>query len=231
MNTHIKALVIIALLFSLIALMVYSAGVGKGTPDHMTPAYESACDIVKGGTPSLYGLCVSFCEAQDFNVADLDEFDESDFKKLELARQLLAKYNARRMEGDPEMPCSQVAGGGDPGDPGETVACPCWNQAEFDEFLTNDGKLFCITAGGGIRSSLRKLSFDLQEVLMHASAGSQTGRKGEVTFCGFSNQILPKDRVWMGIGAAEMAYCKQQIDDFVSWHQENDGLVPPCDSY
>ena len=39
------------------------------TPDGETPAEESVCDALQGGTPGLYGLCTAYCEAQDADIA------------------------------------------------------------------------------------------------------------------------------------------------------------------
>ena len=42
------------------------------TPDLETPAEEGVCDSLKANTVTrgLYGLCVAFCEAQDFTTPD-----------------------------------------------------------------------------------------------------------------------------------------------------------------
>jgi len=73
---------------------VFSSAFAK-TPDGMTPAEEEVCDIVKGGTPGLYGLCVAYCEAQDLDA----------FPKKSPNSRLLDNYNKKMRDGDPQMPC------------------------------------------------------------------------------------------------------------------------------
>jgi hypothetical protein len=78
----------------------------KGTPDNLPPAVEDVCTHWKdsaqlGSKP--YGLCVSYCEAQD-----CDEHPERPS-----CEQLL--LNLRKVTGDPEaqFPCSSGNGGVD----------------------------------------------------------------------------------------------------------------------
>lgn len=85
------------------------------TPDGETPANEGVCDVLQGGTPGLYGLCVAYCEAQD-----LDSFDKSPPNV-----KILANYRKKMNAGDPDMPCIQVP-------------CPCWSVEELAT-LTADG--------------------------------------------------------------------------------------------
>lgn len=87
----------------LLSLSSVTSSVFAKTPDGVTPAQEEVCDIVKGGTPGLYGLCVAYCEAQD-----LDAFP----KKKENTR-LLDNYNKKMRDGDPEMPCLDDGGEGE----------------------------------------------------------------------------------------------------------------------
>jgi hypothetical protein len=85
------------------------------TPDGETPANEGVCDVLQGGTPGLYGLCVAYCEAQD-----LDTFDKGPPNV-----RILANYRKKMKTGDPDMPCLQVP-------------CPCWSDEEFAS-ITSDG--------------------------------------------------------------------------------------------
>ena len=52
----------------LLAFLLAPAGtsVAQGTPDGVTPAVETVCSKVKGGAG--YGLCVSYCEANDCDL-------------------------------------------------------------------------------------------------------------------------------------------------------------------
>jgi hypothetical protein len=99
-----------ALLFTLMGNAVMA-----GTPDGQTPANEGVCDVLKGGTPGLYGLCVAYCEAQD-----LDSID-----KNPPSTRILDNYNRKKQDGDPPMPCMQVP-------------CPCWTDEELAA-ITADG--------------------------------------------------------------------------------------------
>ncbi len=84
--------------FFLFALLSFVAGVAiAGTPDGETPATEDVCDVLKDGTPGLYGLCVAYCEAQDLDV-------EGNEKKSKDS--LLKAYDKKRIkQGGPVMPC------------------------------------------------------------------------------------------------------------------------------
>ena len=105
------------------------------TPDGHTPANEGVCDALQGLTPGLYGLCVAFCEAQDF--ASLESaLATNDLEALEDAApsgRLLANYNKKMKEGDPPMPCIRVI-----------EPCPCWTADELAavDGLRTDGNLF-----------------------------------------------------------------------------------------
>jgi hypothetical protein len=95
---------------ALAGLAMVSGGAMAQTPDGETPANEGACDVLKasGVTPSLYGLCVAYCEAQD-----LDTFD-----KEPPNTKILDNYNKRKQAADPAMPCIKVP-------------CPCWTAEEI----------------------------------------------------------------------------------------------------
>lgn len=87
------------------------------TADGTTPANEGVCDGLKasGITPSLYGLCVAYCEAQD-----LDTYD-----KEPPSTKILDNYNKRKLASDPAMPCVKPT-------------CPCWTGAEIAS-ISEDG--------------------------------------------------------------------------------------------
>ena len=92
----------------LAALTTMNGNVMAQTPDGETPANEGVCDVLQGGTPGLYGLCVAYCEAQD-----LDSFD-----KEPPNTKILANYRKKMQAGDPDMPCVKVP-------------CPCWTADEM----------------------------------------------------------------------------------------------------
>ena len=87
------------------------------TPDGLPPANEGVCNELLDATPGLYGLCVSFCEAQDC-VPDFTL--ENPFENCRAGSQkVLDNYEKRRGAGDPSMPCIQQA------------SCPCWTDQEL----------------------------------------------------------------------------------------------------
>ena len=94
------------------------------TPDGITPAEETVCDPLRedGVTKGLFGLCVAFCEAQDY--ADLsDPITETELGALGAAApsgKILANYNKRKQDTDPAMPCILVE-----------EPCPCWSDLEL----------------------------------------------------------------------------------------------------
>jgi hypothetical protein len=108
-----------------VALLILAVPIGYAqTPDGQTPANEGVCDVLQGHTPGLYGLCVAFCEAQDY--ADISmPITEEELLALKAAMpsgKILDNYNKRKKETDPPMPCIKVE-----------EPCPCWDSAEFDD--------------------------------------------------------------------------------------------------
>ena len=117
--------IILALLGSPVAL--------AQTPDGLTPAEESVCDVLKedGVTKGLYGLCVAFCEAQD--LASLSSpVTEDELIALEErapSANILEAYNKKKDKAqnpnDVPMPCIEVQ-----------EPCPC---ATAEEVAAIDG--------------------------------------------------------------------------------------------
>ena len=93
----------------MVALLGLNAPAMATTPDGETPANEGVCDVLQGGTPGLYGLCVAYCEAQDLDLVGDKEVPNT---------KILANYRKKMRAGDPDMPCIQVP-------------CPCWNADQL----------------------------------------------------------------------------------------------------
>jgi hypothetical protein len=115
------------------------------TPDGFTPAEEAICDPLKadGITKGLYGLCVAFCEANDF-ASESNEITEDDLLALEDSApsgKILQNYNKKKTEDDPDMPCIKLA-----------EPCPCWSA---DELASVDGIL-----PNGSTSNVFRYQFD-----------------------------------------------------------------------
>ncbi|MFC1683922.1 hypothetical protein ACFL0R_00415 [Pseudomonadota bacterium] len=121
--TRAMQLLVTIALASLIPLASHA-----GAPDGKTPAQEGVCDPLKadGVTKGLHGLCVAFCEAQDFASVDMPLTDEeiSAFEDSRPSANLLKNYNRKKKETDPAMPCivRQV-----------NADCPCWSADEFEQ--------------------------------------------------------------------------------------------------
>lgn len=103
------------------------------TSDGVVPAQESACDVLVGGTPALYGLCIAYCTAQDLDTVD---FTDPDSWKSAPSRAILDNYRSRMQPGDPDMPCLRTG-------------CPCWTEQELDEaYPTTLSSFQCATDDG-----------------------------------------------------------------------------------
>jgi hypothetical protein len=128
-----------AQILTVIALMsLMSIAAHARTPDGQTPAQEGVCDPLKadGVTKGLHGLCVAFCEAQDFASVEMPLTDEeiTAFEDSRPSANLLKNYNKKKKETDPSMPCivekADVA----------VAACPCWSTNEIKQLdgINND---------------------------------------------------------------------------------------------
>ena len=99
----------------LTGLAAMSGNAIASTPDGETPANEGVCDVLQGGSPGLYGLCVAYCEAQDF-----DEIGDKETPN----NKILANYRKKMRTGDLDMPCIRPV-------------CPCWTDDEFRSLTDN----------------------------------------------------------------------------------------------
>jgi hypothetical protein len=129
-------------------LVTFSAPVtADGTPDGTTPANEGVCDVLKGGTPGLYGLCVAYCEAQD-----LDSFDKDPPNT-----KILNNYRKKMQAGDPDMPCVKVP-------------CPCWTSAELGSITADNMAAACPAATGKLQIIDNSLKTHFAEANVNAGA-------------------------------------------------------------
>lgn len=107
-----------------VSLSTFGLNAVAQTPDGQTPAQETVCNPLKadGVTKGLYGLCVAFCEAQDF--ADVSNpITEAELDALydgSPSGRILASYDKKKQATDPAMPCIKVE-----------EPCPCWSAAEL----------------------------------------------------------------------------------------------------
>ncbi len=86
-----------------------------------TRTNSGVCDELKGASRGLRMMCMAFCEMQacspDYTAADPFENCPRSSKWI------LARYDARRGPGDPDMPCVKQ--------PAAVAACPCWTPDEL----------------------------------------------------------------------------------------------------
>lgn len=110
----------------LILFLVFALPVTAETYDGITPAEETVCDQLKedGITKGLYGLCVAFCEAQDIlDVSTPITPEELESLKIDSPSSvILANYNKKKKDGDPDMPCVLV-----------DEPCPCFTKQELED--------------------------------------------------------------------------------------------------
>jgi len=112
------------------------------TPDGLTPPNEGVCDPLQadGVSKGLYGLCVAFCEAQDW-ADEAIPVSEEDYLALEQGKpsgRILANYNKKKGASDPDMPCIKVL-----------EPCPCWTA---EEIASIDGVIGGVSVGASCTS-------------------------------------------------------------------------------
>ncbi|MFA7387365.1 MAG: hypothetical protein WCZ87_06860 [Thiohalobacteraceae bacterium] len=121
-------------------MLSLSPAASASTPDGETPANEGVCDVLQGGTPGLYGLCVAYCEAQDLDMLETGTVPNS---------KILANYRKKMRAGDPDMPCVQAP-------------CPCWTAAELAGISSSDPTPVCSETT--VVSQIRVLTTEVTKV-------------------------------------------------------------------
>jgi hypothetical protein len=85
---------------------------------------SGVCDELQDATPGLRMMCMAFCELQ---TCTPDYTLDNPFENCSRSSQwILARYEARRGPGDPDMPCLQQ--------PETSPECPCWSREELANF-------------------------------------------------------------------------------------------------
>ena len=129
------------LLIALTGILAFSpanAGPGKGVQAQNV----AACNVLKGTTRGLHGLCVAYCAHRDLSQVDLN--DSASIKAASPSISILRKYNERRRPADPAMPCFKNTEppteppDDPPDDPLPASNCPCWTA---EELAAIDGNL------------------------------------------------------------------------------------------
>lgn len=140
-----------------ISLFVLASGMSQAAGKGQKPEGPRSCDVLRGATSSLYGLCVAYCAVRDQSDVDLN--DVASIKAAAPSIELLRKYNNKRRDGDPEMPCFKNTGpiddgaGGDDGStdgdapPTPVAQCPCWTG---EELASVDGVLPTSSLGSSV---------------------------------------------------------------------------------
>lgn len=205
--------------FSLFAAMVLTIAVTgppamAQTPDGSTPAVEGICDTLKadGISKGLYGLCVAYCEAQDFSSEDEPLTDEEILALVEAGApggKILENYNKRRTASDPEMPC--VVPKGD--------SCPCFTQAEVDRIDGYNDATGALLQGNvcidrydptyNMNWHIRSQEGVISPRSEHALALVLLGRNAPIGLCGYTESYDPSLRRFIfGITRDEAEACR-----------------------
>jgi len=151
-------------------MFVGSNNVMAQTPDGLTPAQETDCDVLKeGAAKGLYGLCVAYCEAQD---CDSDLFLANACK--ESNPRILANFIKKAGVDGPTMPCLKPA-----------ATCVCWEPEEVENLqictITDTASTLIRDDCSGDRAHLQNFSGRLS-CLFIAVGPDEDGNK-----CGSSN--------------------------------------------
>ena len=168
--------------FSPIFVLLLTAGIALAkSPDGLTPGEETICDSLKSATNGLYGLCVAYCEAKDFDFLNSPEPTNSQIN-------ILKAYNKLKTDADPDMPCIQ------------TTDCPCFTYqqalAAFQPKLLNgcgDYSQFYLDQVW-IERLLEVIGYDEPDDSGSPAVGSsyfasvmKTGEPNHVLSCNFAN--------------------------------------------
>lgn len=201
----------------IIGLFATSAPLFAQTPDGTTPANEGVCDdlTADGVTQGLYGLCIAFCEAQDY--ADIfTAITDSDYEALLAdapSGNILENYNNLMKEGDPPMPCITRV----------DQPCPCWDEEEF---------LNASEAGRTGQRTFNVCRSDTTEAYQLADLATLTLVAAtnipslDLTTCALLDPAIGVDRR-LDISGAEFAACRDRVKD----RQVEFGLMPSSTSF
>ena len=145
MNKLYKKFLLLFSVASIVAIVGLTGNVAMAsTPDGETPANEAVCDILQGGTPGLYGLCVAYCEAQDLDMLGEKEAPNN---------KILANYNRKMRDGDPAMPCIKAP-------------CPCWSEAELAAITENTTTGTTLSCNENLAGTVIKLVNSNPDILL-----------------------------------------------------------------
>lgn len=163
------------------------------TPDGETPAVETVCDPLKGATPGLYGLCVAYCEAQD---CDSDQFLSGQCDSPN--PKVLANYDKKKREGDPNIPCILPP-----------PSCPCFDAAKLGEL----GLVSCRVLGDSI-------SLVGDRVVSRDNAGwrpanTKTGAPPQCNFANFDGSTVIES-ILEATDPEQAVICKQILLDYAA---------------
>jgi hypothetical protein len=98
----------IFVLFVLFTFSFFSGPLSADSPHNG----DTACDVLQGGTPGLFGLCNAF------HRQNCDEEDPDDLPRS--CDRILNNYRDTAQPGDPDMPGLEPP-----------VECPCWSEGDL----------------------------------------------------------------------------------------------------
>ncbi len=211
----------------LVAVLLF-AGVAAyaQTPDGETPANEGVCDVLIGATPGLYGLCVAFCEAQDWADEDVP-ITEAEFELLKNrspSGRILTAYNRKKTDSDPDMPCILVE-----------EACPCWTAEELASFdgLLSDGSVAQYVGCYDNTNPIYRYQGMYENGQVEGSWERLASRAGPYIYGPFSGYCLfyketddPPDLVYRFLRVDNETLTPEQADACWSAHQAQQAAFP-----
>lgn len=161
------------------------------------------CEGLQGAsTPSLYGLCLAFCEAQDC-VPDYNQPNPFAGCTPSSAN-ILDLYNARKGPNDPGMPCVQPGG------------CPCFTVEDLEGVPTPYSSCVIDYSFGGDELTTNFISTATQN-----GTGAQA-QVGEFTnTCAFGDGTVdPPIFIFLEVSHTAAQACRQLLVDHITANQD-----------
>jgi hypothetical protein len=103
-----------------LSLLVSAPSFADTDNDVFSPE-ETMCDGLLGRTPGLYGLCLAYCATPLDSTQEIELAVNGEELPIPNAK-LLANYNKKKKEEDPQMPCATRY---------DETACPAWTSEQL----------------------------------------------------------------------------------------------------
>jgi hypothetical protein len=193
----------LTILGTLVLALVFAVNALASTPDGMTPAEETVCDQLKadGISKGLYGLCVAYCEAHDGPAEVITTEEQMDKMGDPPNSILLALYQNKMREGDPNMPCVNYKN-----------SCPVWSQEELERIGTLGGSILRDYEYSGYLENYYDYEGDSE--FRHFAQVYSYYHSDKLIGSYYSSS--PYVYRWMELTEAEYNACKQQLINHVT---------------